>query len=107
MKILLDENLPHKLRLEIHGHEVFTTAFMGWAGIENGSLLTIAGDNGFGVLITNDRGLEYEQNQDSLPISVIVLLVKSNTIESLRPLLPSVQATIAIIKRGELVKLTA
>jgi hypothetical protein len=40
MKILLDENLPHKLRHEIIGHEVFTVAYMGWSGIENGKLLT-------------------------------------------------------------------
>jgi hypothetical protein len=29
MKLLLDENLPHQLRNEIAGHEVFTVAYMG------------------------------------------------------------------------------
>ncbi len=32
MKLLLDENLPHQLRHEVPGHEVFTVAYMGWSG---------------------------------------------------------------------------
>jgi hypothetical protein len=47
MKVLLDENLPHQLRFEIQGHEVFTTAFMKWSGFENGNLLKVASDAGF------------------------------------------------------------
>ena len=39
MKLLLDENLPHELRHELHGHEVATVAYMGWRGIRNGELL--------------------------------------------------------------------
>jgi len=42
MKFLLDENLPHDLRHFIPGHEVFTVAFMGWAGVKNGDLLQLA-----------------------------------------------------------------
>jgi hypothetical protein len=37
MKILMDENPPHELRpLLMPMHDVFTVAFMGWAGIANG-----------------------------------------------------------------------
>ena len=39
MKLLLDENLPHALRLELPGHDCYTVAFMGWSGVENGALL--------------------------------------------------------------------
>ena len=39
MKSLLDENLPHELRHELHGREVATVAYMGWRGIRNGELL--------------------------------------------------------------------
>ena len=28
MKLLLDENLPHQMRLELPGHEIFTAAYM-------------------------------------------------------------------------------
>jgi hypothetical protein len=49
MKLLLDENLPHQLRHEIIGHDVFTTVYMGWSGIENGDLLKAAAGVGFEV----------------------------------------------------------
>jgi predicted nuclease of predicted toxin-antitoxin system len=84
LKILLDENLPHQLRHELPGHEVFTVAYMNWAGLENGKLLQKAASEGFGVVITNDRGLEYEQNLTTLPVSVITLIAPSNTIETIR-----------------------
>lgn len=30
MKLLLDENLHHQIRLEIEDHEILTVAFGGW-----------------------------------------------------------------------------
>lgn len=33
MRLLLDENLPHQMRLELPGHDVFTVACMGWGGV--------------------------------------------------------------------------
>src|ERR1051326_9449263 len=104
MKLLLDENLPHKLRTEIVGHEVFTVAFMGWSGIENGALLTKASAARFDALITNDRGLEYEVNQTTLTLAVVVLLATSNTIEAIRPLLPALNAALASIVPCTLVR---
>jgi len=101
MKLLLDENLPHQLRHEILGHEVFTVAYMGWSGVDNGSLLSAAASAGFDVLVTNDRGLEYDQNLDVLPVAVVVLLAPANTIESLRPLLPELEVTLNQLTAGE------
>jgi predicted nuclease of predicted toxin-antitoxin system len=42
MKILLDENLPHNLRHELHGHDVYTVAYLEWCGTKNGELLRCA-----------------------------------------------------------------
>jgi hypothetical protein len=37
VKLLLDENLPHPMRLDLPGgHEVITAAYMNWSAIENG-----------------------------------------------------------------------
>src|SRR5947209_12657535 len=94
MKLLLDENLPHKLRTEMVGHEVFIVAFMGWSGVENGALLSKAAAAGFNAMITNDRGLEYEVNQTALPLAAVVLMASSNTIEAIRPLYPSLDAAL-------------
>src|SRR5687767_13818305 len=89
MKLLLDENLPHQLRHEISGHECATVAYMGWAGIENGELLTRATADGFEALVTKDANVQFEQNLINLPIAVVVLHAPSNDIDDIRPLLPA------------------
>jgi hypothetical protein len=81
MKLLLDEHLPHQFRQEISGHEVDTVAYMGWAGIENGELLLRAASHAFDAVITNDQGVEHEQNLDALPVSVIFLDAPANTLK--------------------------
>lgn len=105
MKLLLDETLPHPMRLELPGHDAFTCAYMGWAGIENGELLKLAAAGGFDALVTNDRGLEYEQDLRSLPVAVVVLLVESNTIESIRPLYPKLLSTLKALRPCGFVKI--
>ncbi|MEX0641945.1 MAG: DUF5615 family PIN-like protein [Pirellulales bacterium] len=107
MKVLLDENLPHQLRLEIVGHDIFTVAFMGWSGVENGQLLQEAKSAGFDAFVTNDRGLEYEQDTTSLPVAVVVILPTTNTIESIRQLLPTLQSILARLAPCEFVKVVA
>lgn len=105
MKLLLDDNLPHQIRLELPGHEVFTVAYMNWSGIENGELLRRAAEAGFDALITNDRGLEQEQNRGALPLAVIVLVAKANTIEAIRPLYAQLQAAVGRLGPREFIKL--
>ena len=105
MKLLLDENLPHKLRLELSGHEVFTATFMGWSGIENGELLAIAARHGFDAMLTTDRGMEYEQNTSDLPLSVVILKVPTNAIEDIRPLIPRLLSILANLTPKSLVRI--
>ena len=62
MKVLLDENLDHRLRKHLGSHEVFTASFPGWDGLKNGKLLEAAEMAGFEVLVTGDQTLCYEQN---------------------------------------------
>ena len=61
-KVLLDENIPQRLRLHLDNHEVVTTGFKGWAGLSNGALLDAAERAGIDVLVTADQGLNYQQN---------------------------------------------
>lgn len=63
--VLLDENLPQKLRLLLIGHTVVTTVYQGWAGKSNGSLLATAEEAGFDVFVTADQGINYQQNMNS------------------------------------------
>ena len=59
MKVLLDENLPHRLRLFLPGHDVFTVDYLRWKGIQNGRLLALAAANGFDAMLTMDDGIAY------------------------------------------------
>lgn len=104
MKILLDENLPHELRHFLPGHESFTVAYMGWAGIENGDLLAKAGEGGFDVMLTKDSGVEYEQHLATLPVAVVVLQAMTNKFEDIRPLISSLLSVLANLESKTLVK---
>lgn len=105
MKVLLDENLPHELRLLLMPmHEVFTVSFLGWSSLENGDLLSQAASNGFEVMITKDQGIEHEQNLGSLPLSVVVLRAKTNKIDDIRPLVSELLSALASLKARSLVK---
>jgi hypothetical protein len=107
VKLLLDENLLHQMRLDLPGHEIITTAYMNWVGVENGELLRLAADAGFDALLTNDRGLEHEQNINALPLAVVVLLSKANTIEAIRPLYGELLAALTRLQPREFVKLSS
>lgn len=104
MKVLLDENLPHALRHFLPRHEVITAAYKGWDGLRNGELLRVAAADGFDVLITLDRGLEYEQNLAALPIAVLKLQCKSSKLVDLMPLVPSILIALGTLQPRTLVK---
>jgi predicted nuclease of predicted toxin-antitoxin system len=73
MRILLDENMPHRLRALLLGHDVHTTAYQGWAGLTNGVLLKAADEAGFEAMITADQGIRYQQNRTNYRLALIVL----------------------------------
>ena len=55
-KVLLDENLPVKLKYRLQDIcEVYTVNDKGWNALENGDLLTAMEKDGFDYLITSDK----------------------------------------------------
>jgi hypothetical protein len=73
VKVLLDEDLPHKLRIAIPNHDVSTVADLRWSGLKNGELLRVAEDAGFQVFVTADKKLSYQQNLNDRTLGVVVL----------------------------------
>lgn len=73
MKVLLDENLAHRLRKNLGTHEVYTVTFRGWAGLRNGELLRTAEENGIEVFVTGDRTLFQEQNLAGRSLGIVAL----------------------------------
>ena len=73
MKVLLDENLAHRLRKNLGAHELLTVSSKSWAGLKNGELLRIAEENGIEVFLTGDQTLSYEQNLKGRTIAIVAL----------------------------------
>ncbi|HUO05508.1 MAG TPA: DUF5615 family PIN-like protein [Candidatus Binataceae bacterium] len=90
MRILLDEQLPRRLALEVKGHHVRTVQQEGWAGFTNGELLRRAADAGFEVFLTGDQNLRFQQNLKNVRLGIIVLAAASNQIQDLLPLVPRI-----------------
>ncbi len=73
MRVLLDENLPHRLRTAITGHQVETVKYKGWNGLKNGDLLRAAEADGIQVLVTGDKNLIYQQSMAGRDIALVIL----------------------------------
>ncbi|MBC7924504.1 MAG: DUF5615 family PIN-like protein [Bryobacteraceae bacterium] len=101
MRILLDENLPHRLRLLLSDHDARTTAYQGWAGLTNGALLKAADDAGFDVLITADQGIQYQQNITSYRLAIIVLSTNKKAL--IMANVDSILSSLAAAKKGLIV----
>ncbi|WP_414751895.1 DUF5615 family PIN-like protein [Anabaena sp. CCY 9910] len=100
MKLLVDECIDRKFTKEFVDYEVKTVPQMGWAGVKNGQLLTLAQAE-FDVFITVDRNLSFQQNLLQFDIAVIVLQAKSNRLADLKPLVPNILAVLPAVVKGE------
>lgn len=80
MKILLDEQIPTKLkyRFDKMPFEVFTVRDMNWLGTKNGELLKQLSLHKFDVFVTNDKQLYYQQTTKKYPFNIININTKSN-----------------------------
>lgn len=87
MKLLIDENLPKKLKLDFPEHEIFSVSDMGWNSKKNGELLKLMLEQNFEILLTFDRNLQYQQNFAKYPISVFILNAEDNAYLTLKPLI--------------------
>jgi predicted nuclease of predicted toxin-antitoxin system len=89
MRILLEESVPEKLGRLLVGHSYSTVQRQGWTSVKNGKLLNLAKDD-FDVLLTADKGMEYQQNQDALPVAILVVRARSNRMEDLGRAVPAI-----------------
>lgn len=73
MKVLLDENIPHKLRKSLGHHDVVTVLYMGWSGLKNGNLLRVAEEAGIEIFVTGDKAMSYQQSMAGRRLAVVAL----------------------------------
>lgn len=92
MLLLLDENLPKRLKLDFPEHQIFTVRDRQWNGIKNGELLKLLLGNSFNALLTFDKNLQHQQNFSKYTITVFVLTAQINQYKELTRLTPKVKA---------------
>jgi predicted nuclease of predicted toxin-antitoxin system len=76
VRVLVDHNLPHKLRTSLGTlgkHEIVTASYMGWGELKNGELLRTAEENGIEVFLTGDQSLVDEQNLTGRRLAILAL----------------------------------
>ncbi len=59
MRLLLDDSVPVRLRRSLPSHSVKTVVEMGWGGVKNGALLTLAAKE-FDAFLTVDKNFPYQ-----------------------------------------------
>jgi hypothetical protein len=100
LRVLLDENLPIKLKYRIitDDFHVSTVRDENWLGKKNGELLRLMQNAEFTVLISNDKHLTYQQNVPKFSLIVLYLKAASNRYDDLLPIVPNIQKALSKIK---------
>jgi hypothetical protein len=93
MRVLLDEQLPLDLSVELSGHLAHAVVSRGWAGIKNGDLLGRMRGH-YDGLVTMDRGIEFQHRVAGLPFGTVVVRARSNRMQDLKPLVPTIMAAV-------------
>ena len=102
MRILLDECVNQRLRNYLPGHECQSARYAGLGGLENGELLKAAEAAKFDVLLTVDRGFQYEQNLSGRNVAVIIFCTKSIGLKDLLPHVPACLVQLKSIQPGQI-----
>ena len=105
-RILLDENVPRRLHVELREFEVRTVQQEGWSGLKNGELLRVA-EKSFSVLVTGDKRLQFQQNIASFNIALVVISLASISPANLRQVLPRFREAIEQAQPGQVIVVAA
>ena len=104
MRVLLDENLDHRLkRFFGEEHDVVTVRERGWSGKENGELVQDA-QGEFDALVTMDQGIPHQQNLMEVDLVILLLEAPSNRLADTAPLVEKAEAALSEARPGEIVR---
>jgi predicted nuclease of predicted toxin-antitoxin system len=101
VRVLLDESIPIDFARDLTGLDAQTVRGLGWAGLKNGALLQQAAGH-FGVLVTMDKNLQFQQNLTAHAIGVVLIRARSNRVDDLRPLVPQILEAVSASEPGKI-----
>jgi predicted nuclease of predicted toxin-antitoxin system len=102
-RVLLDENLPRKLRRELTECVVRTVQEEGWGSFKNGQLLGRAQTN-FDVFLSADSNLKDQQNVARFDIGIVVILTVSLRLREILKAIEEIRAAVARVLPRELIE---
>ena len=93
MKILIDEQLPTKLKYILLNFEyqVATVRDMKWLGTKNGDLLKLMNADNCDLLLTNDKNLYYQQKISTLKVCILNINAKTNRYDDVLELIDRIE----------------
>ena len=103
-RLLLDEQLPRRLKSALEGHSASTVRDMGWSGLRNGILLRRA-ESDFDVFVTMDRGIPFQQSLGGLQIGVLLIRARNNSFQELDPHRTAISSAAATVLPGAVMEL--
>ncbi len=107
MRVLLDENLNWRL-IRYFDPDCYVTTVdrQGWKGKRNSELLEQA-EKTFDVLVTMDKGFEYQQNIRKYSIGIIIIFAKSNKLQHIEPAMSKVNQVLKGVQPGQVIHVNA
>jgi predicted nuclease of predicted toxin-antitoxin system len=104
MKILLDENIPKRLKYRLleNGYEVYSVRDMNWLGLKDKELLKTAVEEEFDVFVTSDKQITHQQNLTIIKMAFIVLDILRLKYTFIQPLLPQLLEILPSVEKGEI-----
>lgn len=108
MRLLLDENVPKKLKYDLAEHDVYTVRGMRQDSNEDQDILQFLTDFNFDALITCDKNLRFQQNLIRHTTPIIVLDTYTNAYSILKELVPNLLDLLAkpLMSGATVVRLT-
>lgn len=101
MRILLDEDVPTRLRLHFgEAADVETVEYRGWKGLKNGALLRAAQEH-FDVLVTMDNHLPEQQPLQQFDLAVVILRARNKSLTELQKLMPELERMLDSLQSGQ------
>jgi hypothetical protein len=90
LRLLLDECIDRRFARALSEHDVKTVPQMQWSGFKNGVLLAEAVKH-FDVFLTVDCNLSFQQHLAGFEIAVLMLHARTNRLQDLLELVPSIE----------------
>lgn len=107
MRLLLDECVPRPLARHLVSHEVGHVTELGWSGTRNGRLLERMRAAGYAGLVTVDNNLADQQDIPNSGVFIVLLISRSNRLDSLVRLVPQLLRAVDFASPGQLVRIGA